>query len=103
MRLIDEWRTVLVRSATTWVAAMTGALVGLLAYLVGVLSPVYLAAFAVIGFIPWPGTQLVLAVIVGAIVIGGPQILARLTAQPKMQEKIIDKQIEAQLSGITDA
>ncbi len=85
MKLIDEWRTVIWRSATNWVATILG-------YLTGILAPgTYMAAFAVIGFFPSPFWQLVCAGIVGAIVIGGPVILARITAQPKMVAKIEEK------------
>lgn len=84
MKLIDEWRTVAWRSASNWVATILG-------FLTGVLSPAtYMAAFAFIGFIPSPGWQLGLAGLVGAIVIGGPVILARITAQPKLAQKIAD-------------
>lgn len=80
MNFVSEWRTVLVRSATNWTAAILGALVGALAH-------TYVAAFAVLPFLP-PLLQLPLAVLLGAIVIGGPIILARLTDQPKLQAKI---------------
>jgi len=85
IQLVDEWWTVVKRSATTYVASALG-------FLVGALSSTYLAAFAVIGFIPAPWLQLPLAGLVGAIVIGGPIILSRIVAQPKMTEKIAAKQ-----------
>lgn len=84
MKLIDHWATVLRRSATTWVSTVLG-------FLVGTLAQTYLAAFAVIGFIPAPWLQLPLAGLVGAIVIGGPVILARITEQPKLIAKLEEK------------
>lgn len=86
MRLIDEWGTVIRRSATTWTATALG-------FLTGALANTYLAAFAVIGFIPAPWLQLPLAGLVGAIVIGGPIILSRIVAQPVMQQKVVEKTI----------
>lgn len=84
MRLIDHWRTVAWRSATSWVATGLGA-VG------GALANTYLAAFMVIGFVPSPRWQFPLAALLGAIVIGGPIILARLVEQPKLNEKLEEK------------
>lgn len=83
-RLITEWRTVLFRSMSNWVATIVG-------FLVGALANTYLAAFAVIGFIPHPWLQLPLAGLVGAIVIGGPIVLARIVRQPVMEAKIEQK------------
>lgn len=87
MRLIAHWRTVLKRSATTWAATIIGALVGALAH-------TYMAAFAIIGFLP-AELQLPLAALVGVIVIGGPIILARLTEQPKLAATIEEKANDA--------
>lgn len=95
MKFIDEWKVVLWRSASNWVSLAMGGLVGLLAWLVGLLSPVYMAAFAVIGFLPWPIVQIALAVLVGAVVIGGPPVVARLTHQPRLAARIDQKKQEA--------
>lgn len=84
MTILPAWRTVLKRSATTWTATILG-------FLVGALANTYLAAFAVIGFIPSPVLQLPLAGLVGAIVIGGPIVLARIVEQPKLTAKIEEK------------
>ncbi len=81
MTLIAHPWTVIKRSATTWTATILG-------FLVGALANTYLAAFAVIGFIPSPVLQLPLAGLVGAIVIGGPIVLARIVEQPRLTAKI---------------
>lgn len=83
MRLIENWRTVLWRSAANWTAAIMGALVGVFAHTYG-------AAFAILPFLPTP-LQLPLAIILGVIVIGGPIIIARLTPQPKLAVKVEEK------------
>ena len=84
LALIEHWPIVAWHSATSWVATVLG-------FLVGALSGTYGAAFAVIAFLP-EYVQLPLAGIVGAIVIGGPVILARITAQPAMTAKIASKE-----------
>lgn len=97
MTLIDEWWTVAKRSATTWVSTALG-------FLVGALAQTYLAAFAVIGFIPAPELQLPLAGLIGAIVIGGPIILSRIVAQPTLVAKVEEKiEQKAEEKLVTDA
>lgn len=88
MKLIDEWRTVLLRSATTWVTVV-------LTFLVGALTPSYLAIFAFLGFVPSPFIQIVVGGAVVTIVVGGPIILARITHQPRMSAKLEEKKQEA--------
>ena len=83
MKLVSEWKTVFLRSATTWVTAIVGALVGALAHTYG-------AAFAILPFLP-SAFQLPVAAGLGVIVIGGPIVLARLTDQPKMAAKVEQK------------
>lgn len=83
MRLIEHWTTVLWRSACNWVAMVLGAIVGALAH-------TYIAAFAILPFLP-EALQLPLAILLGCVVIGGPIVLARLVEQPKMTAKIKDK------------
>ena len=84
MNLITEWRTVLQRSATTWVTAA-------LTFLVGALAQSYMAIFAFLAFIPSLAVQIVGGGIVVLIVIGSPIILARLVEQPKLVQKIEEK------------
>ena len=83
MRFIEHWGTVARRSATSWTAAALG-------FLLGALGHTYMAAFAVIGFLP-AELQLPLAGLVGAIVIGGPIVLARITEQPRLAAKLEEK------------
>lgn len=84
MKLISEWRVVLWRSAANWTAAILGALVGALAQ-------TYTAAFMIVPFLPG-FLQLPVAAALGVIVIGGPIILARITEQPKLRDRIGEKQ-----------
>lgn len=88
MRLIEHWGTVLRRSATTWVTVV-------LTFLVGALSPAYMAIFAFLGFVSSPLVQVVVGGLVVLIVVGGPIILARVVEQPKMTAKIEEKKQEA--------
>lgn len=89
MRLIEHWRTVLYRSAVTWVTSI-------LTFLVGALGSSYMAIFAFLGlgFLP-----LMIQAVVGGftllVVVGGPIILARIVEQPKMNAKIEEKNIAA--------
>jgi hypothetical protein len=84
MRLIDEWREVLWRSATTWVTAA-------LTFLVGALAQTYMAVFAFLAFVPSLAAQILCGGIVMLIVVGGPIILARLVQQPRLTAKIEEK------------
>lgn len=88
MKFIEHWKTVLWRSAVTWVTVV-------LTFLVGALSPAYLAIFAFLGFVPSPFIQIVVGGLVVTIVVGGPIILARLVEQPRMEAKIEEKKQEA--------
>lgn len=81
MRLIEHWGTVLRRSAVTWVTVV-------LTFLVGALTPAYMAIFAFLGFVPSPFIQIVVGGLVVTIVVGGPIILARLVEQPKLAAKL---------------
>lgn len=80
MRLISEWRVVIWRSATSWVATILGALLGTFAAHWGIM-------FAVVPFLPFY-LQLPVAASLGVFFVGGPVILARITEQPKMAEKV---------------
>lgn len=95
MKLIDQWRTVLKRSATTWVTVV-------LTFLVGALTPSYLAIFAFLGFVPSPFVQIVVGGLVVVIVVGGPIILARIVDQPKLTAKVEQKKQEAADADHTD-
>lgn len=87
MTLISEWRTVLWRSASNWVTLIVNTLVAHAIVFLGVLpfAPLYL--------------QLPLAVLI-AVVASSPTWFARVWHQPKLNEKVTDKRIEKQLSGI---
>ena len=82
LKLIDDWLTVARRSATTWV---TGA-VQIVVAIVGVHWAVLLG---VLPFVPF-WLQLPIALAVAAITLA-PTVVARVTAQPKMQEKLKGK------------
>ena len=88
MKLIDHWRTVLGRSATTWVTVA-------LTFLTGALSPAYMAVFAFLGFVPSRLVQIVVGGTVVLIIVGGPIVLARLVEQPKLAAKVDAKMQEA--------
>lgn len=78
MKLIDQWATVLWRSASNWVTLLVNTLVAH--------AIVFLA---VLPFAPlW--VQLPLAIVI-AIVASSPTWLARIAEQPKLQEKLEDK------------
>ena len=79
MRLIEHWRPVVWRSATSRVSTVLG-------FLVGALAHTYGAAFAILPFLPFQ-LQLPLAGLLGAIVVAGPIILARVTEQPKLEAR----------------
>lgn len=83
MRLIAEWREILWRSATTWVATAIGALVGTVGAHWGLL-------LGVLPFMPFY-LQLPLAIAVGIVTIAGPVVLARITDQPKLNVKIEER------------
>lgn len=85
MKLVDQWGTVLKRSAVTWTT-------GVLTFLVGALAQSYMALFAFLAFIPSLMAQVVGGGIIVLIVVGGPIILARLVEQPKLAAKIEEKQ-----------
>ncbi len=83
MQFIDEWRTVLWRSASVWVGGIVGGIVG-------IVTAHWLLLLGILPFMPlW--VQLPVSLIVGVVVIGGPQAVARIWPQPKMQEKIAEK------------
>lgn len=71
------------RSATSWVAAVLGAILGATAAHWGVM-------FAVVPFLPF-WMQLPAAIVLGVLFVGGPIVVARITAQPKMRDKIGSK------------
>lgn len=75
MKLITEWRTVLKRSATTWVTLI-----------VNTIAAHALVFLAVLPFAPLY-IQLPLAVVI-ALVASSPTWLARIVEQPKLQAKI---------------
>lgn len=83
MKLIEDWWTVACRSATSWVAAILGGLLGAVAAHWGVL-------FAVVPFLPF-WLQLPAAIVLGVLFVGGPIVLARITNQPRMQAKIAER------------
>lgn len=80
MKIIAEWRTVVLRSATTWVATILGGILGAFGAQWGI-------AFAVLPFLPF-WLQMPLAILLGVFFVGGPIVLARITEQPKLQERI---------------
>lgn len=82
MKLIDNWRIVLWRSATSWV---TGAVHVVIAT-IGVHWAVLLG---VLPFLPF-WLQLPIALAVAAVTIA-PTLLARITEQPKMRAKVEGK------------
>lgn len=90
MRLIGEWRTVLFRSISNWVALILGPIVG-------ALSTNALVALGVLGFLPLR-FQIPGAMVIGLLFYTGPQILARLVHQPKLQAKV-EAKIEEKRSG----
>ena len=83
MRFIEDWWTVALRSATSWVAAILGGLLGALAAHWGIL-------FAVLPFLPF-WLQLPCAILLGVLFVGGPIVLARITDQPRMRAKIEER------------
>lgn len=81
-KLIEGWTTVALHSATTWVTMLVNAVVAA----VGVHWAVLLGALPFLpDWLRWP-----LAVLVGAVVTV-PTIIARITAQPKLQQKVAEK------------
>ena len=80
MKLITDWRTVVWRSATTWVATIIGSALGAFAAHWGIF-------FAIVPFLPFP-LQLPVAMALGAFFVGGPIVLARITDQPRLNAKI---------------
>ena len=83
MTFIAEWRDVLWRSATSWVAMILGGILGALAAHWGIL-------FAIIPFLPF-WLQLPVAIGLGVLFVGGPIVLARITDQPKLNARIAVK------------
>ncbi len=84
---IEGWCAVLRRSATTWVTATVNTIVAVFGVHWGVL-------LGVIPFVPlyW---QLPLALLIAAVTTA-PTIIARLTKQPKLNEKIKEKRDASQ-------
>lgn len=78
MKIIEEWRTVLKRSATTWVTLA-----------VNTIAAHALVFLAVLPFAPFY-VQLPLAILI-AVVASSPTWLARITEQPKLNAKIEEK------------
>lgn len=78
MNLVSHWRTVLLRSATTWVTLIVNTLVAHAIVFLAVLpfAPLYL--------------QLPLAIVI-AIVASSPTWLSRIVEQPKLNAKIEEK------------
>jgi hypothetical protein len=86
LEFIEEWPTVLWRSASTRTTA-------LLTFIAGALAQYYMAGFAFLAFMP-PEIQIPAG---GAILfglLGLPLILSRIIAQPKMAAKVEEKQAE---------
>lgn len=81
--LIDDWFVMLWRSATSWVTAF-------LASLVGTVGAHWATMIGILPFMPY-WLQLPLGIAVGILVIWGPVMTARVTAQPKLEEKIAEK------------
>lgn len=84
MTLIDEWPTVLWRSATSWVATI-------LSFLIGTIGQGAMVAVGLISFIPAGPLQWGAAVFIAFIVFGAPLIVARIVHQPKMVAKVEEK------------
>lgn len=82
MRFVDQWRTVLWLSATTWVTAAVHTIMAV----VGVHFAVLLG---VVPFVPSPW-QLPIALVV-ALLTMLPTLIARVWPQPKMAAKIEEK------------
>lgn len=78
MKIIEEWRTVLKRSATTWVTLAVNTIAAHALVFIAVLpfAPLYI--------------QLPLAILI-AVVASSPTWLARITEQPKLNAKIEEK------------
>lgn len=83
MRLIENWWTVLLHSASTRTTA-------LVTWLLGAIGQYYFAGFLFIGFLPAP-VQIVAAGFLTLLVFGGPIILSRLVHQPRLTEKVEEK------------
>ena len=83
MKLIEDWPLILWRSATTWVAAAIGAVVG-------VVGAHWALLLGVLPFLPF-WLQLPLAIAVGVITIAGPVVVARITEQPRLNAKIEER------------
>jgi hypothetical protein len=82
LQLVDHWWLVLRRSATTWATTLVNALIAT----VGVHWAMLL------GVLPWlPAYLRVPVVILVAVIVSGPTFLARITCQPKLQQKIAEK------------
>ena len=80
LKLIEGWKDVLLRSATSWVATALGALLGAFGAQWGIM-------FAVLPFLPF-WLQMPLAIVLGVFFVGGPIVLARITDQPKLEQRI---------------
>ncbi len=81
MQLVENWRTIIWRSATSWVATI-------LSFLIGTLGQGAMVALGLIGFIPAGPLQWGAAVFIAFIAFGAPLIVARIVHQPKMAEKV---------------
>lgn len=87
MKLIDHWGTYLRGAASNYVTIA-------LTFLVGALTPAAVPIFAFLGLVPSPAIQIGVGGSVIAILVGGPIVLTRLVAQPKLQAKVEAKQQE---------
>lgn len=83
LELIEGWKDVVLRSATSWVATALGALLGAFGAHWGIM-------FAILPFLPF-WLQMPLAIVLGIFFVGGPIVLARITAQPKLEARIESK------------
>lgn len=87
MKVIEHWKTVLWRSATTWASVIVGTVLG-------VVGQGAMVALGIIGFLP-AEMQLPAAILVGIMFTLSVIVPARLLRQPKLTAKIEAKQQEA--------
>lgn len=77
MKMIDQWREILLKSWTTRMAAFLGVLAGLV-------GNHEIIAIGLLNFLPQGRPQLIGAGVVGFLVFALPLIIARITKQEKL-------------------
>lgn len=82
MKLIDNWRIYAIHASTTWTTMLVHAIIA-------TIGLHWAALLGVLPFLPlW--LRLPLAVLIGAVVTV-PTVIGRITAQPKLQQKVAEK------------